>query len=378
MIPTEPPLRTSLVFLVAASIAIVLATWGKVTPLSNDGVQYLEGARSLLAGDGYSTRILYFDEHYAAGRIPVPQTVWPPGTSIGIASLGALGLDLSLAGRILARIAFVFLAPLVFVIAWRLTGSRALAWAAAAWQLSMGEFWMFLATPNSEIPFIAASLAAVALVPSDQGASGRRWTLLFLFAALATLFRYVGLFLFGAMGLVLLADQLRAWRHDRTPSWRALAAPIPGALVIGALLLRNQLLAGDLRGGNTRVVHQSIEGLLVETVRSLIDAFGGATRSDFSPLGIGSIGAGLGLVGLLGLGFVALRDLRQRVTDPRGRHLAGAIACYVAVYLFAIIGTASRTMLTYGTRYLLPVIPLMVCLAVWGAGSRLAPREIPK
>jgi len=356
-----------------AALAVVLATWNRTVGISNDGIQYVEGARQLLAGHGYSTGILYFDEQYQAGRLPAPQTVWPPGTSIAIAAAAGFGMDPEAAGRLVARVAFLFAPPLVFLIAFRLTGQHLPAALCAVWQLGMTEFWMYLASPNSDLPFLAASLGALALLP-DGEVDEWRWLPAFLLAGLATAFRYVGLFLIGAMGLLLLWDAFRRWRRTSDFRARPFLLAVPGVLIAAALLVRNSLLAGDIRGGNTHPIAQSLVGLLTETVRSLLELIGGVSRSDLTNGGPRRAAAIAGLIGLGGLALLAVpgwwQSLRtQRPGDAPRRYGLG-IALYAVFYLVAVIWTSSRTNLTYGTRYMLPVAPLLVCLVVFGATVR--------
>jgi 4-amino-4-deoxy-L-arabinose transferase-like glycosyltransferase len=358
--------RGALAFGLAAA-AVVTLTWQRAVGISNDGVQYVEGARRLLAGDGYSTSILYFDEHYRTGTLPAPQTVWPPGTSAAIAVVAAFGGEPEAAGRLVARLAYLFLPPLVFLIGVRLTGSVVPAALCAIWQLGMTEFWMYLASPNSDLPFLAASLGAITLFP-DRGGSGWRWLAASLLLGVAVLFRYAGVFFLLPLGLVLVIDGIQTWRRTRVFPFRPFTWAAPGFVLVGALLLRNRLIAGDLRGGNTLVFHQPLGGLLVETFRSLVDTLGGAARSDLAGGGVRAAAAATGAVGLVILGLAAGRGavrLAKAFTfdDPAHRYV-GVLGLMVLTYVVAILGTASRTMLTYGQRYLLPVLPLIACLLV--------------
>jgi hypothetical protein len=359
------------------ALAVVLATWNRTVGISNDGIQYVEGARQLLAGRGYSTGILYFDEHYRSGRLPAPQTVWPPGTSLAIAAVAALGVEPEVAGRLVARTAFLFLPPLVFLVALRLTGQPLLAGLCAMWQLGMTEFWMYLASPNSDLLFLAASLGALVAIP-DGEADEWRWLPAYFFAGHATAFRYVGVFLIAALGLLLLRDALRRRQRAATFQLRPFLLAFPGVLIAAALLVRNRVLAGDIRGGNTHAVSQPVTGLLTETLRSLLDLLGGVSRSDLTHGGLRSAAALAGLVGLGGLTILAAAGLapltRGPWTEYPPRRYALGLALYAALYLAAVIWTSSRTNLTYGTRYLLPIAPLLVCLAVFLAtGRRPAP-----
>lgn len=378
-VPRAARAKGALCFGLAAA-AVVGLTWRRTIGISNDGVQYVEGARQLLAGQGYATGILYFDEHYRAGTLPAPQTVWPAGTSIAIAGVAALGIEPEIAGRLVARLAYLFIPPLVFLIGVRLTGSLAAGTLCAIWQLGMAEFWMYLGAPNSELPFLAASLGAIALLP-DQGGAARGWLAASTLAGVATLFRYVGVFFLLALGLVLLMDVWRSWREQRRLPFSAFLYAAPGFLIVAAIMLRNRLIAGDLRGGNTRVVHQPVDALLVETARALADTLGGIARSYLTAGGIRAAACVVGGLGLTALGLAAGRGafrLSRTFTLQSSTHrYAAALGLTVLVYSAGIIWTSSRTMLTYGARYLLPVVPLLACLMVALAlGARTRPAGV--
>jgi hypothetical protein len=365
-VPRAARAKGALCFGLAAA-AVVGLTWRRSIGISNDGVQYVEGARQLLAGQGYATGILYFDEHYRAGTLPAPQTVWPAGTSVAIAGVAALGIEPEIAGRLVARLAYLFIPPLVFLIGVRLTGSLAAGVLCAIWQLGMAEFWMYLGAPNSELPFLAASLGAIALLP-DQGGAARGWLGASTLAGVATLFRYVGVFFLLALGMVLLLDVWRSWRAQRRLLFSSFLYAAPGFLIVAAIMLRNRLIAGDLRGGNTRVVHQPVDALLVETARALADTLGGIARSYLTAGGIRAAACVVGLLGLTALALAAGRGafrLSRTFTLQSSTHrYAAALGLTVLVYSVGIIWTSSRTMLTYGARYLLPVVPLLACLMV--------------
>lgn len=361
-----------------AALGVVLSRWNRVVAISNDGTQYVEGARQLLAGHGYVTSLVFFDEQHATGIIPAPQTVWPPGTSLAIAAVGKLGMGLEAAARLVARGAFVAIIPLVFLIALRLTGNPHLASLAALWQLGLTELWMYLATPNSDLPFLALSLAALVAVPRD-GDGEWRWALAGLLAGLSVTVRYAGLFLLATLGGATLIVAWHRWRHERRRVLRPLMLLAPGTVLAGALLVRNQLLVGTLSGGNSKPVRQPIGYLLRETVVGMADLLVGVVPGDLARGGLRGILAGLGLAVLAAAavatvvsGARLLPRLRTERNEVRYGVLLGA---YIVIYLTAVIGTASRTMLTYGSRYLIPIVPVIICLVIYLLS---APRRTPE
>ena len=76
----------------------------------------------------------------------------------------------------------------------------------------------------------------------------------------------------------------------------------------------------------------------------------------------------MGALGLTALGLAAgrgaFRLFRTFTLESSTHRYAAALGLTVLVYSVGIIWTSSRTMLTYGARYLLPVVPLLACLIV--------------
>lgn len=101
--PSGPTLRVLVVVLVVGAAAMVLATARYGIGLTPDSVVYLDGARSLANGAGYS-------------RYGAPITLFAPGYST-VLSLGErIGIDASAGARGLAVVAFVATTALGFVL----------------------------------------------------------------------------------------------------------------------------------------------------------------------------------------------------------------------------------------------------------------------
>lgn len=347
--------------------AVVVATWPLKAALSNDATQYLNSAAELREGHGFSTSILYFDEHYRFGTLPAPQTVWPPGYPALIAGLAATGMEEETAARLIPKISFVLIFPLLYLLAFRLTGSSVLASLACLWQLGLTEFWMYLTAPNSELPFIAASLAALLLVPDEIG-HARRWAGASLCAGIAGWIRYAGVFLLASLALVLVGELLWEWRRRGVLRLQPALWATPGFLMVALLMLRNQLLVGSLQGGNTKVVVQPLSDLLKTTGVAFADVLFGIAKADLAA-GPGRVA----LVGVLALacaaaGAYAVWSPARMVRASFGRpdhRLFLYLSLYTGVYLCGVLATAHRTMLTYGARYLLPVVPVLICLMIY-------------
>ena len=72
------PLLLVLALLIAVVSSITAYNSWDDSSIMNDGVQYLSTAKNMANGHGITTDTLAFGPHFQ-GRIPGPQTMWPPG-----------------------------------------------------------------------------------------------------------------------------------------------------------------------------------------------------------------------------------------------------------------------------------------------------------
>jgi hypothetical protein len=87
---------------------------------------------------------------------------------------------------------------------------------------------------------------------------------------LACFVRYAGLFFFAGFAGYSCVQALL--RRDGKDIQRSLGVALSGSIV-SVLLIRNQILAGTWKGGNTKVVHSSIFLVAKETVVSVYHLF---------------------------------------------------------------------------------------------------------
>jgi hypothetical protein len=355
--------------LVWTIIGAALGLAAPVNPLglTNDGAQYLSGARNLQSTGRFATSILYFDEHYQSGQIPAPQTVWPPGYSAVLAGLGEVGVSERGATRMIGVLSLAATLGLTFLLGLRLTGSPLAGSLAALWVAGITELLFYVRTPNTDLPFVALTLAALAMCAGARPAAWPRWILAGLLVAAAMYFRYAGVFLFPAVGGYAL---YQGWHS--AGSWRAKIRPIlallPGAALIAGLMLRNFLLVGSAKGGNTKSITQSLTGLIETTVIGFVDGLGATSLSDFRAGGWTAGLAAMGAVALALMLAAALVGTWSRRRLPWGAE-AGLVASFALVYTAGVIAVSRGTMLTFGLRYLLPVLPCLVVLLVAAAWS---------
>lgn len=191
------PLILGYPFLISILCLITAYTFGKhIFAFSPDSMAYVDTAKNLASGLGYTSNILNWD----STSVPTPQTIWPPLFPFLI-SLGIrLGLDpVSFAPWMSYVLFALWVFPLYFGMK-NILGYRAAIFSIAP----LPAFMPFLRTVSfvqSEIPFVFFVLCCFALV-SYQKKEGIFWYLsIGLLAGLATLTRYVGVFLPLAIGL---------------------------------------------------------------------------------------------------------------------------------------------------------------------------------
>jgi 4-amino-4-deoxy-L-arabinose transferase-like glycosyltransferase len=201
---------------------------------NGDAVQYVAGARSILAGEGFGMPDGF-------GQVQ-PLIAMPPFFSAALAAVGLLGVD-PLEG---ARYLHVFLYGVNIVLAgllvYRNTGSSTPAILVGLWFLTSTILLSIHTFALTEPLFITLLLICFYMLSRFSESSTRAWLLAAgLAAGFATITRFAGLALVAAGALSLLALTTRAWRR------RILDALLFGGLGVAPFLLwswRNVQLGG--------------------------------------------------------------------------------------------------------------------------------------
>jgi hypothetical protein len=172
-----------------------------------------------------------------------------------------------------------------------------------------------------------------------------------------------------ALGLLVLAD---IWRDRALPGLAKLRAgwyALPGAVLAALPLVRNQVLVGNFQGGNSKPMTQSMLGLAQVTATSFADLLGAVTLPGLTgppgqagPAALGLIAIGLAAVGAM----LGARAIARRRTGGVADRYAAQIAVIAVVYLGLVFFTATRSMISYGSRLLLPAAPLVMLLIIRG------------
>ena len=346
--PDRLTLLIAAIALLGAGLALArVYLWGPA--LSWDSVNYIEVARSLLAGDGFTQPDWYL---FGADAY----VLWPPlyplllaGGGLGAADpydvagpLGAVafGLTILVAGRWMAS---------------RLESRPLVVWTCLVVALSIPLSRM-ASSALSEMPFIL--FATVALAQADAFLkTGRCPALLWavVFTALACLTRYVGVALIPAVAAMLLLRDGPLGERAKVVA----AYAFPSALPLALWALRNGLLTGTPGGSrNTEVTTPA-----PETLGRALEILSGWLLLDAPPERFQI--AASALTGAL-LVLLALRALRLFRAGGTGRgKTAPLLVLCITTYLAALAASSAITTVSGGPRFYAPFyVPLVALTAL--------------
>lgn len=365
-------------YLLFACIGLVIAMCADhyFSYIANDSSHYLMGAQSLAEGNGFNTSVLFFDEHYSSGELPAPQTVWPPGYSLATSWLHSFGLSSELAGIAVSTVSFAILFPIIFGTCYLLTSSIPASFLATLWISSMLEFWVYFGVSSDHLYLAFSSLFFLILLSNSSKASLKDFSLslptyasLSLIAGITFSVRYVGVFLLGTLVAVAGLEVLHKLKRNPKHLPLLFISLLPGFIVFALLTLRNYQITGGMRGGNAKVVENSLIKVIEITVASYIKITGGIVQSDLSRGLWFAIISVIVLGGLLIIGLFAIRGLFNLYRDRQillGKHIfIFASFCYAVSYQVGLIYFAKTTFLTYDARYMLPIVPLLIPIVMY-------------
>ena len=340
--------------------------------VASDGSQYISVARNLIAGSGLSTSIVYYEEHYRIGGVPVPQTVFPPGYSLLIALPMAAGVPGAVSAFVVNLACFALSVLVLYDLARaRGHGSASAALLAGVWALTVAG-WTGVVMCASEPSFVLATLVSLRCLP--RGDEPGRPLLAGCAAAAAAAIRYAGVFYLAAVGLVL---GLELVRGRSKASLRRFALVVgPPLLVLAALFLRNHALVGDLKGGNDQVSGQSAADVGMLVARAVTGLFG-FSRLGLTRLQLPELLLLASLVSLAAL-WAATRGARLERTAaaPLLDRTTAVSASYVAVSLGLLTYLELTKPVGLGTRMVLTLWPFVLLLALEVA-ARLRAKSPP-
>jgi len=332
--------------------------------LSDDSYQYLSEAENIHDGHGLTTSIVHFDTERSHGQLPAPLTTFPPGYSLAIAAFSRMGLTSEIAGLLVSAASFILLVPLI-------------AYAAAVLELNsmatrlallllLGSFaaGVFATAVATESLFTALSLGAlVCLLLYERGRAGAPVAAAGnLLVGSACWVRYAGLFLFVAVGAYLAWQAFR--RRDRRSVIVAAWLALPTGL-ISCLLVRNMMLTGSWKGGNTKAVAHPLAAILKQFGVSTYHLFFGEgvpTRLGVLQVTL-CVGLILLLLVLLVTGARLARSLAIRTALGNTFAHAELLLVYVVLYNAGMIYLGMFSVISFGSRMFYPVLPVYLLLS---------------
>ena len=261
----------TLLIAVAALVGAGLALARNAAPytpgLTLDSLRYIAVARALQAGEGITDA---GGTHY---------TDWPPFYPIALAAAGLGQADpLDVAGPLNAAAFALAIFAVGRYLRRRLASGFLVVWACLMIACSAGFAW-WTAWAMSDILFIL--LTTLALISADDYLHKRKTLALALaavFGALASQTHYIGIAVPATIGLALLS-QRGASLTGRVG--RAAVASLAAALPMAAWLIRNQLVAGDVR--------IRVEPIGIFTAKPFIDAL--SAMRDWAYIDLAGLGA---------------------------------------------------------------------------------------
>ncbi|MCC6148386.1 MAG: glycosyltransferase family 39 protein [Anaerolineaceae bacterium] len=348
----------------AALAALAAAFYWISTPhglaLVNDTVQYMDGAKNLLQGNGYSRLTGW------GGTVPI--TNFPPFYSLVL----AVGIKTGAAPIQAAWwIGLIFLSAnvvLVGLLGRMLTGSGWAGLLAGALLILSDPFFRHYLFALTEPVFLFCFFLTLLLLVNSSGRF-RPLTLVAagLFAGLAYLTRYIGITLLGS-GLIFLLLFPEGWKVR----WKAAGLYLVSALLpIGAWTIRNVLITGNPT--NRQI---SLRSLAVDKVHEGIYSF----WSWLLPEPFQWIDHFINILGGLLVLFLVVylvvvvaaflvahkkKPLKKQVSFQLGWLLALQGIVYLSVLAFTILFIDASV--NFETRILMPVYNLLTLLFVAGA-----------
>jgi hypothetical protein len=336
--------RLLLVCALAALLAAGLLVWA--TPdgllMDNDGFTYVEGARQMLAGHGYSASI--------PPEPLQPVTHFPPLYSLAIAAATLVTKDALLGALAVNVFCFGALAGLAAWLVGSVSGNPWLAALAALGIITSQHLLECASRVLSEPLFLVLGLGVtLALVTYAEKPTRGRLVAAALLAGVTTLARYSGLVWVAMVPLVILLFTPAPWRR-RIGS--AVLAGVLALLPFIALSLRNLAVAGS---ATHREMHTHVVGLAHFREGALVGA-AWLLPWRFCTVATGGV---LALLAAVLLGWLAGRARLVLVS-----------AVFAGVYVVHLLLAIS--FLHYNTpldlRLLSPLlVVLLVTLAVWPA-----------
>ncbi|MFK7818352.1 MAG: hypothetical protein AB8G99_06525, partial [Planctomycetaceae bacterium] len=325
--------------------------------VTNDVTQIVDVAQNIAAGNGISTDSLYYTEHFATGRMPAPQTVFPPGQSFLISLAIRSGFDPIAASRLIAAIGFLVIPNVLFVVCLRAGVNTQVAVATSILWLCMILAWANTLSGKSDIPFMGLTMLSTLFLVRTTSPI-RNAFLAGIFAAFALSFRYAGLFFMTAVGITLVIEWIRT--RTRHAFVHLCAFSIPSGSTAMLIFWRNFNIVGDIKGGNNYAVNKAV----TDIVRNFYRAISSMMGLDYARLPSGSIGEWLLLIALF-LGVILLmkssRPVRTAISRAGSNRAVFLSLVYPLFTIFMLLILEMQSQPGSRDRMFMAMMPFAFC-----------------
>jgi 4-amino-4-deoxy-L-arabinose transferase-like glycosyltransferase len=353
-------------------IALGLLGHTRTAAFSNDGYQYLSIADNIRHGNGIKTSIVYFDAERSHGTIPAPMTTFPPMYSIFAAIVSMTGIPPEIAAVAISQVSFALL-PLILGLAVPI-GIR--PWAFRTMMLLLVLNSPLLAAADAigtETLFSLVVAAAVLCFSRALGTmkqTGLVWQIGgWLLIGLSYWIRYAGLFvLAGALAFFGLHAVIRRGRSTLV----RLATSVLALSAVGANMARNWAVSGLWKGGVGKHAIDRVPFAPRPVAVAFYHVLFGELKAEVN---VAMVFLLLGVVGLLLLGFWSWRQSNRARTEfgPAFWMLWVLISTYSAALIYADL----TMVISFGTRYFIPLLPLIFLLIAYLLSAVESPSQRP-
>ena len=354
-----PANRNALLATVILSLAATFCLWKSDDDrtFNPDIAQATSVARNMLAGNGFSTDLICYEQHYRQQAWPAKQTVFPFGYPLMIAALGSFGVPLRTAAQVLSLSGFFCVPLLIFVAARRMGRTPMTAMLLGLlWQCAPMN-WYNIHEKQTESLFVAFTLGSMILLFANDHRTSRI-LLAGLCAAIACSLRYAGVFWLLTLGLVMAPGVIRNWKLGVREGTAFVS--IPAAVVCG-MFVRNRMIVGDISGGIQAISTKSWR-LTFENVYyafSRLTGLGQDGLQSHQPAELlFAIGLSIGCLMIL----ISLVRQQKSLSGLVAEYSIGHVACYayIIVTIALLTWLEKTTSVNLSPRMILPLLSFIL------------------
>jgi hypothetical protein len=344
--------------MLAMAVMILLFVHRFEVRFNNDSYQYLSVAENLRTRGEIATSIIEFDPERARGQLPAPETTFPAGYSLAINCLGVTGLSPEKAAWLVSMFSMLGVIPLLWWgagVAGAPPDLRRLA--VMLWAFN-AQAILYACSIASEGLFTVLVLGGAALfifAECNEGQAARTSLRAgMVLIGLAYWVRYAGILM--VAGVLTYAGLLALRRSSRFWSW-LLSLPLCLGIVLCGMM-RNFWIAGTWKGGNTLAVHKSLTSVLYLFKGVCYHLILGNAKARLL------IGGIVLILGFLAIVLTLLAPGYKGIGRILFSNTSMLLAILCSVYCTGIIYLGTRTMISFGTRMFVPILPAFVLLCV--------------